>query len=57
MPQAPEPFAAGPGAHLFQLPPLAEFGRDAGGSCPSRRDRWVRAARAFVVLLAVSGAS
>lgn len=46
VPQAPEPFAAGPGDRLFQLPPVDGFGRAGGGAghgCRTRRGQvaWV----------------
>ena len=39
VPQAPEPFAAGPGDRLLQLPPVDEISRAGGGArrgCPTR---------------------
>jgi len=49
VPQAPEPFAAGPGDRLLQLPPFDGVSRAGGGASPGCRARWGRVARAFVI--------
>src|SRR5205814_5542784 len=44
VPQALEPFAAGPGDRLLQLPPVEEVSRAGGGARRGRDVEWGRAA-------------
>jgi hypothetical protein len=49
VPQAPEPFAAGPGDRLFQLPSLDEIGRAVDGAGRGRGIRYRQAAWALII--------
>jgi hypothetical protein len=49
VPQEPEPFAAGPGDRLLQLPPVDEISRAGGGAHCGRHVRSGRAAWVFII--------
>src|SRR5215472_11430005 len=49
VPQAPEPFAAGPGDRLLQLPPVDEISRAGGGAGHGCHTRCGQAAWVFMI--------